>query len=105
MHSELNEAREFANGTMTLMVTDLGYDYQLSIMNDATGPLDGSISYQVNDNRRIVSQCVELTQEIIHTRAVINDDLLNALRRSLINDQPRQPDRARELLDKASALS
>lgn len=69
-----------------LTVRDVIVPFQ-PIMNDATGQLDGSIFYQFNDNWRIGLQGVNLTQEIIHTRAVINDDLLNAPRSWFINDR------------------
>ncbi len=57
------------------------------IMNEATGQLDGSFTYTVNDNLKVGIQGVNLTNEITKTTQVLNDDLLAAGRSWFMNDR------------------
>jgi len=69
-----------------LTIRDVIVPFQ-PIMNEATGQLDMSVFYQINDALRIGFQGVNLTQEVIQTTAVINDDLLQAPRSWYLNDR------------------
>ena len=44
-------------------------------MNESTGQLDASLFYQISDNLSIGFQGTNLTEEVIQTTAIINDDL------------------------------
>lgn len=57
------------------------------IMNEATGQLDGSFTYAVNDNLKIGIQGVNLTNEITKTTQILNDQLLAAGRSWFMNDR------------------
>jgi TonB-dependent receptor len=57
------------------------------IMNEATGQLDGSLFYTVNDTVKIGVQGVNLTNEVTRTTQVLNDDLLKAGRSWFMNDR------------------
>jgi len=69
-----------------LTVRDVIVPFQ-PIMNEDTGQLDASLFYQINDALRIGLLGVNLTQEVIQTSAVINDDLLQAPRSWYLNDR------------------
>ncbi|KQY26482.1 TonB-dependent receptor [Caulobacter sp. Root1455] len=57
------------------------------IMNEATGQLDGSIFYTINDKVKVGVQGVNLTNEITKTTQVLNDQLLKAGRSWFMNDR------------------
>lgn len=57
------------------------------IIQEATGQLDGSLFYSVNDRVRIGVQGVNLTNEVTRTSQVLNDDLLTAPRSWFMNDR------------------
>lgn len=57
------------------------------IMNEATGQLDGSIFYSVNDNWKVGVQAVNLLNEVTRTSQVLNNDLLTAPRSWFMNDR------------------
>jgi TonB-dependent receptor len=57
------------------------------IMNEATGQLDGSLFYTVNDKVKIGVQGVNLTNEVTKTTQVLNNDLLKAGRSWFMNDR------------------
>ncbi|MFT4090077.1 MAG: TonB-dependent receptor [Asticcacaulis sp.] len=57
------------------------------IMQEASGQLDGSIFYNVTPKIKIGLQGVNLTNEIVHTRAVLNDKLQTAPRSWFMNDR------------------
>ena len=57
------------------------------IINEATGQLDGSIFYTINDHIRIGIQAVNLTNEVTKTSQVINNDLVEAPRSWFMNDR------------------
>ena len=57
------------------------------IMNEATGQLDGSAFYSLNDNVKIGIQAVNLTDEVTRTSQVLNNDLLRTGRSWFINDR------------------
>jgi len=57
------------------------------IMNEATGQLDGSLFYTVNDKVKIGVQGVNLTNEVTKTTQVLNDQLLKAGRSWFMNDR------------------
>jgi TonB-dependent receptor len=57
------------------------------IMNEATGQLDGSIFYTINDRYKIGIQGVNLTNEITRTSQVLNDQLLTVGRSWFMNDR------------------
>ncbi|MBX9615404.1 MAG: TonB-dependent receptor [Caulobacteraceae bacterium] len=57
------------------------------IMNEATGQLDGSAFYSVNDRIKIGVQAVNLTNEITRTSQVLNNDLLTTGRSWFMNDR------------------
>jgi TonB-dependent receptor len=57
------------------------------IYNEATGQLDGSIFYTVNDNWKVGVQGVNLNNEITQTSQVLNDNLLRAGRSWFMNDR------------------
>jgi TonB-dependent receptor len=57
------------------------------IVNEATGQLDGSVFYSINDNLKIGIQGVNLTNETLRTSAIINDDLRQAPRSWYMNDR------------------
>jgi len=69
-----------------LTVRDVIVPFQ-PIMNEATGQLDMSVFYQINDALRIGFQGVNLTQEVIRTSAVINDELVQGPRSWYLNDR------------------
>jgi TonB-dependent receptor len=69
-----------------LTVRDVIVPFQ-PIMNEDTGQLDASLFYQINGALRIGLLGVNLTQEVIQTSAVINDDLLQAPRSWYLNDR------------------
>jgi TonB-dependent receptor len=68
-----------------LTVRDVIVPFQ-PVMNEATGQLDASLFYQINDNLSIGFQGTNLTEEVIQTTAVINDDLLQAPRSWFLSD-------------------
>ncbi|MEJ0059942.1 MAG: TonB-dependent receptor [Terricaulis sp.] len=57
------------------------------IFNEATGQLDGSIFYTVNDSLRIGVQGANLNNEVTRTSQVLNNDLLRAGRSWFMNDR------------------
>ena len=57
------------------------------IMNEATGQLDGSIFYTINPKVKIGVQGVNLTNEVIKTTQVLNNDLLKAGRSWFMSDR------------------
>jgi TonB-dependent receptor len=57
------------------------------IMNEATGQLDGSFFYTINDNLKVGVQGVNLLNEITQTSQVLNDELLTAGRSWFMNDR------------------
>ena len=57
------------------------------IINEATGQLDGSIFYNINDNIRVGVQGVNLTNEVTKTSQVINNQLVEAPRSWFMNDR------------------
>jgi TonB-dependent receptor len=57
------------------------------IMNEATGQLDGSLFYTVNDKVKVGVQGVNLTNEVTKTTQVLNDNLLKAGRSWFVNDR------------------
>jgi hypothetical protein len=69
-----------------LTVRDVIVPFQ-PIINEDSGQLDASVFYQINEALRIGLQGVNLTQEVIQTSAVINDDLLQAPRSWYLNDR------------------
>jgi len=56
------------------------------IMHEATGQLDGSIFFSINDSWKIGFQGVNLLNETIRTSAIVNDDLQIAPRSWFMND-------------------
>lgn len=68
-----------------LTIRDVIEPYQ-PIMQQASGQLDGSVFWQVSDNLKLGLQGVNLTQEIIHTQAVL-DNLDVAPRAWYMNDR------------------
>jgi hypothetical protein len=56
-------------------------------MNEDTGQLDASVFYHIGDRWTVGLQGVNLTQEVIQTSAVLNDDLLQAPRSWYMNDR------------------
>jgi outer membrane receptor protein involved in Fe transport len=56
-------------------------------MNEATGQVDGSIFYTVNDHLRLGVQGVNLNNEITRTSQVLNNNLLRAGRNWFMNDR------------------
>jgi TonB-dependent receptor len=69
-----------------LTIRDVIVPFQ-PIYNEATGSLDGSFFYNVDDNWKIGVQGVNLTNEVIKTSAVIDDDLRQAPRGWFMNDK------------------
>jgi TonB-dependent receptor len=57
------------------------------IFNKATGTLDGSFFYKIDDNFRIGLQGVNLLDEVTETTQVINNNLLEAPRSYFTNDR------------------
>ncbi len=57
------------------------------IMNEATGQLDGSLFYTVNDKMKIGVQGVNLLNETTRTTQVLNDDLLKTGRSWFMADR------------------
>jgi TonB-dependent receptor len=57
------------------------------IMNEATGQLDGSVFYRVNDNWRLGIQGVNLLNEVTQTSQVLNNDGLRTGRSWFMNDR------------------
>lgn len=57
------------------------------IIQEASGQLDGSAFYSINDNIRVGVQAVNLTNEVTRTSQVLNDDLLTAPRSWFMNDR------------------
>uniref|UniRef100_B0T4M0 TonB-dependent receptor n=1 Tax=Caulobacter sp. (strain K31) TaxID=366602 RepID=B0T4M0_CAUSK len=57
------------------------------IMNEATGQLDGSLFYTINPKVKIGVQGVNLTNEVIKTTQVLNNDLLKAGRSWFMSDR------------------
>ena len=61
------------------------------IFNEATGQLDASIFYSINDHIRIGVQGVNLLNEVIRTSSVIRatseDEILTAPRSWFMNDR------------------
>jgi TonB-dependent receptor len=68
-----------------LTIRDVIVPFQ-PIMNEATGQLDASLFYDINDALTLGFQATNLTSEIIKTSAVINDDLLQAPRQWYMSD-------------------
>jgi len=56
-------------------------------MNEDTGQWDASVFYQISDSLRIGLQGVNLTQEVIQTTAVLDDNLLTGPRSWFMNDR------------------
>ena len=69
-----------------LTVRDVIVPFQ-PIMNEATGQWDASVFYQLTDSLRIGLQGVNLTQEVIQTTAVLDDNLLTGPRSWFMNDR------------------
>ncbi|MGH8193496.1 MAG: hypothetical protein ACREQ8_03710, partial [Woeseiaceae bacterium] len=69
-----------------LTIRDVIVPFQ-PIVNEATGQLDGSIFYNVNDHWKIGLQGVNLTNEVIRTSAIIDEDLTEAPRSWFMNDR------------------
>jgi TonB-dependent receptor len=69
-----------------LTIRDVIVPFQ-PIMNEATGQLDASLFYRFDDRFTIGLQGVNLTQEVIRTSAVVNNDLLQAPRSWYMNDR------------------
>jgi TonB-dependent receptor len=69
-----------------LTIRDVIVPFQ-PIMNEATGQLDGSIFYNINDNWKVGVQGVNLLNEVIRTSAIIDDDLRQAPRSWFMNDR------------------
>jgi len=69
-----------------LTVRDVIVPFQ-PIMNESTGQLDASIGFDINDRFSLGFQGVNLTQEVIRTTAVLNDDLLRAPRSWFLSDR------------------
>ncbi|ATC31079.1 TonB-dependent receptor [Caulobacter vibrioides] len=57
------------------------------IMNEATGQLDGSLFYTVNDQVKVGVQGVNLLNEVTRTTQVLNNDLLKTGRSWFMNDR------------------
>jgi hypothetical protein len=57
------------------------------IMNEATGQLDGSFMYTVNDQLKVGLQAVNILNEVTKTTQILNDDLLAAPRSWFMNDR------------------
>jgi len=57
------------------------------IMNEATGQLDGSAFYSVNNHIKVGVQAVNLTNEITRTSQVLNNDLLTTGRSWFMSDR------------------
>ncbi|WP_222931862.1 TonB-dependent receptor [Sphingomonas sabuli] len=57
------------------------------ILNNATGQLDGSIFYSINDKVKLGVQGVNLLNEVTKTSQVLNNDLLTAPRSWFMNDR------------------
>lgn len=57
------------------------------IMNEATGQLDGSFFYTINDMFKVGVQGANLTNEVTETSQVLNNDLLTAGRSWFMNDR------------------
>lgn len=68
-----------------LTIRDVIVPYQ-PIMQEASGQLDASVFYNINDNFQIGLQAVNLLEEVIQTSAVLNDNLQTAPRSWYIND-------------------
>lgn len=68
-----------------LTIRDVIVPYQ-PVMNESTGQLDASLFYQITDNLSIGFQGTNLTEEVIRTTAVLNDDLLEAPRSWFLSD-------------------
>ena len=69
-----------------LTIRDVIVPFQ-PIMNEATGQLDASLFYQVNDSWKLGFQGVNLLNETIKTSAVLNDDLRTVPRSWFMNDR------------------
>ncbi|HEX7028203.1 MAG TPA: TonB-dependent receptor [Gammaproteobacteria bacterium] len=69
-----------------LTIRDVIVPFQ-PIVNEATGQLDGSVFYTINDNWKVGIQGVNLTDEVIKTSAIINDELRQAPRGWFMNDR------------------
>lgn len=69
-----------------LTIRDVIVPFQ-PIVHEATGQLDGSIFYSVNDNWKVGFQGVNLLNETIQTSAIVNDDLLTVPRSWFMNDR------------------
>lgn len=69
-----------------LTIRDVIVPFQ-PIVNEATGQLDGSLFYTINDNLKVGIQGVNLTNEIIETSAIINADLRQAPRSWFMSDR------------------
>lgn len=69
-----------------LTIRDVIVPFQ-PIMNEDTGQLDASVFYHISDRFTLGLQGVNLTQEVIETSAVINNDLLQAPRSWYMNDR------------------
>jgi outer membrane receptor protein involved in Fe transport len=57
------------------------------IMQEATGQLDASFFYSINENLKVGIQGVNLLDEVTKTSQVLNDQLLQAGRSWFINDR------------------
>src|SRR5690606_21216471 len=68
-----------------LTIRDVIVPFQ-PIVNEATGQLDGSVFYNINDNWKVGVQGVNLLNEVIRTSAIIHDDLRQAPRSWFMND-------------------
>ncbi|MEL7298469.1 MAG: TonB-dependent receptor, partial [Pseudomonadota bacterium] len=70
----------------TLTVRDVIFPFT-PIMHEATGQLDASLFYRINDRFEVGFQGVNLTDEITETRAVFADDFSTAPRSFFRNDR------------------
>ncbi|MEM7763118.1 MAG: TonB-dependent receptor [Pseudomonadota bacterium] len=70
----------------TLTVRDVIFPFT-PIMHEATGQLDASLFYRINDRFEVGFQGVNLTDEITETRAVFSEDLSTAPRSFFRNDR------------------
>lgn len=69
-----------------LTIRDVIVPFQ-PIMNEATGQVDASVFYQVNDNWKVGFQGVNLLKETLRTSAVVNDELQQVPRSWFTNDR------------------
>jgi TonB-dependent receptor len=68
-----------------LTIRDVIVPFQ-PIIHEATGQLDGSIFFSINDSWKVGFQGVNLLNETIRTSAIVNDELQTAPRSWFMND-------------------